>query len=240
VNAFLLLPGLLLVCGARGEGPSPRVLPAAAEPLAPCVRRTSGGWREPATLDALRLCQGRLRSRWIAGHERAKGRAPDGKALDELDDFQRSEVRGYLARHPERAHVEEAPEKPARETAPPSADKTGPAAAPGLKELGAALEGSSEGGKRGITPEGARQVVEYLTRQQGGVSPDMKLLLDSVSRDGPRLQHDTMLRLKRAAREAKGAGLELGVEPGLERWLLDPAQDPPEDPSGPNTPPATN
>lgn len=238
MNAFLL-PAALLVCPVGAEGPAPRALPA-AETFTPCVRRTSEGWREPATLDALRLCQDRLRSRWIAGHERAKGRAPDGKALDELDDFQRAEVRGYLSRHPERAHSEEPAVKPAVKPALQASGKDGAAAAPGLKELGTALEADSEGGKRGITPEGARQIVEYLNRQQGGVSPDMKLLLDSVSRDGPRLQHDTMLRLKRAAREAKGAGLDLGVEPGLERWLLDPAQDPPEDSSGPNPPPATN
>jgi hypothetical protein len=109
---------------------------------------------------------------------------------------------------------------------------------PGLKKdlaaLDRSLSKSSDYGRAGITQEGALDIVEFLECQQGGVSDDMMDLLNHVVRDGAKLQHDTMLRLKRAAREAEANGLELGVEQELQRWLLDPSTDPADDPNGPN------
>lgn len=109
-----------------------------------------------------------------------------------------------------------------------------------LAALDSSLAKKSDEGRAGITQDGALQIVEYLECEQGGVSDDMTDLLNHVVRDGGKLQHDTVLRLKQAARQAQENGLELGVDSDMEKWLLDPKTDPPDDPNGPNPTAGTN
>lgn len=217
------------------------VLAAAAHAagLAPCVRKAKSGYDEPKTLPALLRCQERAR----AGKE----------ASEEALELQRAEVRDYLARHPERASADEPPaSKPADPDAGLSpavkaqkarSRRAVKANAERLPEGDrAAYEGLSEGlwamsgdGEKGLTPEMAKEIVGYLQKQQGGVSAEMSGLLQSLTKDGAKLSHGSVRRLKKAARDAKGEGLDLGVaDEGMERWLLDPETDPPPGATGPH------
>ncbi|MFA5138259.1 MAG: hypothetical protein WC728_03420 [Elusimicrobiota bacterium] len=101
-----------------------------------------------------------------------------------------------------------------------------PAMANDLRALGNVMMSESEGGRKGITPAAAQAVLDFLQCQRGGPSVEMRGLLRSVSQDGADLKPATLLQLKRAARAAKGEELQLGVESGLEKWLLDPGTDP--------------
>ena len=56
---------------------------------------------------------------------------------------------------------------------------------------------------------------------QGFISPDMKDLLDSVVRDGGKLTPETMKKLQGAGKAAKGAGLDLNIDKGTEKDLLE-------------------
>lgn len=223
----------------------------------PCVRRLKKGLQEPATLPALVRCQKRARSKHLSG---LKGPA-SMEALDRLDDFQRAEVREYLLRHPDRASMEEPEKLPSRSEGGgdvlipgfggsrevPPGEKTQPAAlnmerlvpeqAADFLQLRESLLRQSPGGAAGVTPAMAQDIIRYLNKQQGGVSVEMRDLLQAVEKDGVKLSHQTMLKLKRAARAAKSEGLNLGIDPSLEKDLLDPATDPtPEDLGGVGVP----
>lgn len=212
-------------------------LPAAASStVAACVKKTPKGYDEPKTLSALLKCQ-----------ERARG----GKAASEAAlEAQRAEVRDYLSRHPERASVDEGPaaKKPdrpvpekvrAQRAASDRAMKKNAERLPeGDRAAYEALAGDlwslSGDGEKGLTPEMAKEIVGYLQKQQGGVSVEMRGLLESLSKDGAKLSDGSVRQLKKAARDAKAEGLELGVaDEGMEAWLLDPATDPPPAGDGP-------
>lgn len=196
------------------------VLPASPAPAAErwpaCVKKTAKGRREPPTLDALLECQDRSRAVL-----RRRGAAP--VEMDRFDDFQRRETRDYLSRHPRRATLRS---EPAEDSEPPPRPARGEAAGKGFDALKSSLSEKAGDGGAGITPAMARDITEYLRREQGGMSGEMSALLNSLQRDGADLSDESALRLKKAARKAKAAGLDLGVEPGMERWLLDPAEDP--------------
>ena len=89
-----------------------------------------------------------------------------------------------------------------------------------LDALKRSLWEKSDQGRRGVTPDMAKDIVDSIMAQQGYVSPDMGELLDAVQKDGPKLSDDTFLKLQSAAREAKAAGLELNIKPETERSLL--------------------
>jgi len=101
-----------------------------------------------------------------------------------------------------------------------------PGTAADLDAVNSQLVAGSDNGKKGITPDGARAIADYLECEQGGVSPDMQALLDQLSKDGGTLSDQSMVKLKQAARAAKDAGLDLGVDDKLEGWLLNPTTDP--------------
>ncbi|MBI3298490.1 MAG: hypothetical protein HYZ75_10025 [Elusimicrobia bacterium] len=216
------------------------LVPASAADLPPCVRRTKQGVDEPRTLQGLLGCQEKSRGRY---------RAADDAAAEAFGEFQRAEVRDYLARHPERATTD-SPET-AKAPARPSWDQKGltPEVA-GQKRrsmeavqnnaqrlpqadraeydtLGDQLWTQSGNGQLGVTPEMAQEIIGYLNKQQGGVSAEMADLLGSLQKDGPKLTHGSMRKLKKAARDAKSEGLDLGIEDeSTETWLLDPETDP--------------
>lgn len=201
-------------------------LAAAADRWPACVKKLPKGYDEPSSLDALLACQARVRQKL------GRRRPLSGAEADRLDAFQREEVRIYLSRHPRRATLRSEPvEAPPRPSPPPR----GKAAGDDIEKLERSLSEKAGDGGAGITPAMARDIAAYLQEKQGGMSGEMSALLDSLQRDGPKLSDESALRLKRAARKAKASGLELGIDPGMERWLLDPAQDPdvalPEPPS---------
>ena len=264
----------LLLCGApalAGESTITLAAPGALFPkqVKPCVLKTSDGWREPSSLDALLDCQAKVRGSWIQYYRDQKGDEPPAAALDKLDDYQRAEARAFTARHPDLATTASAPDAPEassaaaapvrsgaaktagrRRCAPPAAggaaptgalaaqeertaaamdandQKVDPGTASDLDALNSRLVADSKNGAAGITPDSARAIADYLQCEQGGVSPDMQSLLDHLSRDGGKLSDQSMVELKQAARAAKDAGLELGVDQQLEGWLLDPTTDP--------------
>ncbi|MDE2291024.1 MAG: hypothetical protein KGL53_02980 [Elusimicrobia bacterium] len=213
-------------------------LPAAAGTLLPaCVRPRRGGIDEPATLSGLLACQARAR----AAFQR------DASAREALGDFQRGEVRGYLARHPDRATTDDAaPASPSAPAPMPAVEARSRAAVEvngrrlpaadraAYQKLDDDLWKLSGGGKLGLTPAMAREITGYLQKEQGGQSAEMSDLLRSLQKDGSKLSDGSVIRLKKAARDAKGEGLDLGVDPKLEKWLLDPKTDPAAAGGGPD------
>lgn len=191
-----------------------------------CVKKTKQGFDEPRSLGALLRCQARAR----------KGLAADEAAAE----AQQAEVRDYLARHPERADSGDddgddsglKPEVLAQKLRSREAAMANAARLPGdaqveYTELSEQLWGMSRDGQQGITPAMTQEIVRYLHKQQGGMSVEMSDLLQGLSKDGSKLSHGSMRKLKKASRDAKGEGLDLGIEDeSTERWMLDPTTDP--------------
>lgn len=217
---------LLLALACQAAEPSPakkELLPAGpALKLPACVRKLKPGIREPKTFDALMDCQFAKRKDFIEALKASRKRGPTAEEYDRFDDFQRKEARDYLKRHP----AEPAPaEKPAAKA---STEQS-------LSAIQEFMERKSENGRKGITPEIAQALTDYLKAAQGGVSPEMASLLEDLSQDGPRLRHKTMYKLKRAAREADAEGVSFkDIDPELIKWLVDPATDPDPDEPGPD------
>lgn len=200
---------------------------AYAAPLPACVTKTKLGFNEPPTLKALMGCQAGKRTGF-------KGNA------EAFGEFQRGEVQEYLARHPERASTDESGEgageddskagkqkRRSREAAAANAERLPEKDRAEFQGLNEELWNMSGDGQLGVTPDMAKAIVGYLQKQQGGVSAEMSALLGSLEKDGSKLSHGSVRMLKKAARDAKGEGLDLGIEdPSTETWLLDPATDP--------------
>ena len=185
----------------------------------------------PATLDELRACQEKRRAEAVRAAQ-LKGRPLDASAFDALDDRQRAETRRFLART---NFVIEgpAPVGAAPDAAAPRAkagklggatsqdlSRADPKSAAAMAALQARLQGAAGDGSRGVTPAMADDIRATLLQSQGGISPDMKDLLDAVSRDGGKLTPDTMKLLQGAGRAAKDDGLNLNIDPEIEKQLL--------------------
>jgi hypothetical protein len=226
---------------------------SAAAGLPDCL--TEPGTKRPREdFQALRDCQSAAREKYARAKDK-KGRAPSAAALERLDEHQRSEAKRFFE-NPNAGAVSgggstliDTPDAPPEQGAPARApkDKLGGLADADRAKAGAAagelagregrLMAAAGDGSQGITPGMARDIIATLTKQQGGVSGDMKSLLDSVVRDGGKLKPETMQKLQDAAKSAKGAGLQLGIDPKIEKGLLesDFSQDKvPEQPSSPN------
>lgn len=201
--------------------------------------------RDPATrrpredFQSLRECQLQARDAFAAKKDK-KGRAPAPAALERFDEHQRAEAKRFFE-NPAAQAVDgggttlidsDAPAGAASSAADAGArDKLG-----GLSETDRAKAGKGAGallglegrlkaaagdGSQGITPAMARDIIATLKGQQGGVSGDMQDLIDAVVRDGGKLKPETMQKLQDAAKAAKGAGLQLGIDPKIEKGLLD-------------------
>jgi hypothetical protein len=216
---------LLLVCG-----------PAAAKAAVPSCLPGPGADGGPQTLDELRACQDKARAAAVR-KARKKGRTLTAGQLEALDEQQRSETRRFLADGD--AVITDGPAEGAAPAAVSAADlpagatpgKLGGASAADLAQvdsnsaasiaaLQARLQAAAGDGSRGITPSMAGDILSTLTQAQGGVSPDMQALLDAVAKDGGKLTPDTMKLLQGAGQAAKGQGLDLGIDPGIEKELL--------------------
>ena len=187
-----------------------------AAALAPCV--------DSGSYDALRECHRRERDALV---ESMLGKTVDKKNLAQLkalDRRHRSEEKSYRVKNPgsELAILAEAQELKGTPTEAASAGAIKPQPeGDGLAELKTKLEAASPKGSRGITPEMAAQVRDHLLKKQGFISPQMEQLLRATASDGVNLSHETMRMIQDAAREAKGAGLDLGVDERTEKMLLD-------------------
>lgn len=198
------------------------VLSALAAAAAGSGPARCAGAKDPKSLDALMACQDRAFAKASERYVKKKRGVPPPDVEERWRDAQREEVRAYLARHPDRAHV-------GPDDVPPAVDETPPAHAEqkDLDSLKARMWRDSDGGRRGITPEIAAQLTKYLKDRQGGqVSSEMQDLLDAVQKDGPKLTDGTVLKLKSAARQAKSEGMDLGVSPQVEDFLLHDEQAP--------------
>ncbi len=199
--------------------------------------------RDPATrrpredFESMRECQRVAREAFAAKKDK-KGRVPGAAALERFDDHQRAEAKKFFD-NPMAEAVgggagttlvdSDAPESSAPAAA--AREKLGGLSATdrakagegagALMGLEGRLKAAAGDGSKGITPGMARDIIATLKGQQGGVSADMQGLLDSVVRDGGKLKPETMKKLQDAARSAKGAGLQLGIDPKIEKGLLD-------------------
>ena len=221
----MLLPALLALLAAA---------PASAAALRPasCLRGSYGG-SAPKSLDDLRSCQAAARADLIDAAE-SKGKPLTDAQLDKIDDAQRAEARKFLASPsivstgPAAAPGSSGGESAAGSAAPKSklgglsaadAGRAGAGTA-SIRGLQARLQAAAGDGKNGITPGMADDIRATLTQTQGSVSPDMQALLTGVQKDGGKLTPDTMKLLQGAGRSAKGAGLDLNIDPGMEKELL--------------------
>jgi len=192
--------------------------PAAA---AGCVGADPEGADDPATAEAFQACQAKQRKAFIKSVTGRTGRAPTEAALERFDDRARAEAATYFSRHTQTGD-DPSPAPAAAEKASDhvSVEKAGGADAKDVDALKAAMVEKSEGGKKGVTPEMADDMRKFLEQRQGSVSPDMERLLQSTSRDGANLTQGTMQQLRGAAKQAKGQGLDLGIDPSMEKALL--------------------
>lgn len=204
----------------------------AAEPVVTCVERKGASYKEPQTLAALRRCH---QERIAAARSTAKTE-PTGDVLDRWDDLQRAEVADYLSRNPDRATMSEEKWRPEpRETAYsrqkdsdlPDQEAVSRAVkdAEARKEDGGDIEKSlwekTDGGKKGITPDVAKELIKHIRAQkEQPVGPETLDLLDSLYTDGPNLSDSTVEKLRGAARKAKASGMSLGVDSETEYELL--------------------
>ena len=210
MNGMVLGAWLVLLAGLASAFPA-------------CFDKKAPEDKAPATLSALLDCQSAKRATLIKENWRKTKREPPASFLDKLDGYQRAEVREYLASHPERARVDEGADDTAKHEG-----------ISGNEELGKSLRRKSADGRLGVTPEMAEDILKLLKSKQGTVSPDMQDLLDHLSKDGNRLSHASMRRLKAAAQDAKKNGLDLNVPPDIEELLLRPVDETPDDETGPD------
>lgn len=112
--------------------------------------------------------------------------------------------------------------KKQQDPAPAAKDesKVDPQTAQALRQLQDKLQSESDDGRKGVDPQMAKEIEDFLGKQQGGMSPDMKALVESAAKDGPDLSADTMQKLQHAARAVKAEGLDLGIKPDTEKSLL--------------------
>lgn len=204
-----------------------------AEPVVTCVERKGGAYKEPQTLASLRRCH---QERVAAARSAAKAE-PSAATLDRWDDLQRAEVADYLSRNPDRATMSEEkwrpePERPTAYSRSKDSDMPDQEAvtramqdAESRKEEGGDIEKrlweKTDGGKKGITPDVAKELIRHIRGQQEQpVGPETLDLLDSLYTDGPSLSDSTVEKLRGAARKAKASGMSLGVDSETEYELL--------------------
>jgi hypothetical protein len=216
--------------------------------------------RDFVDFDALRACQDKERLAFIDATRAKKKRLPTEAELDGLEERQRGEAREFFAgrtqgvsdmdlaseadappkrKDPENTHVIHPPSRtgPAKKLQGPLALVEGQDGMTqgDLDFLRNSLGQKSDHGKKGVTPEMAGDMRKMLMQKQGSVSPDMSRLLDLTSRDGANLSQETMEALRDAGKQAKGAGMNLNIDPDTERQLLEDDLTPSGGRAGPGT-----
>jgi hypothetical protein len=217
--------------------------PAAAVPPASCLHVSSG--TAPSTFDEFRRCQDKMHAA-VVDAAASKGAPLTEAQLDKLDDAQRAEARKFLAQpgFSTSGPSEAGTGSPGKTS---SKGKLGGATAADLgrldaksgaavKGLGDRLQAAAGDGKAGITPSMADDARATLIQAQGSISPDMQDLLNGVQKDGGTLTSGTMKKLQGAGKAAKGEGLDLNIDPAVEKQLLNSdfnKEKPADDPSDP-------
>ena len=212
----MLLPALLVVLTAA---------PAAALKPASCLHASAEG--ASSSLDALHKCQAKARAAAVAAAA-AKGTPLTEAQLDSIDDYQRVEARKFFAQpqnvvtgSPATSDAQAAPSEKSRAASAANLARLDPKSRDAVAGLQGRLQAAAGDGKDGVSPAMADDIRTTLLQAQGSISPDMQSLLDAVSHDGGKLTPDTMKKLQGAGREAKGAGLDLGLDPEMEKQLLE-------------------
>lgn len=193
---------------------------SAADRIPDCVHVSTASARYKADLDAVRDCQNQARQKLIDAAA-AKGKPLSYQRLERIDDLQRAEVKSYLEKS---GTVIEGSTKNGRGlggVTERDRARVTPEESAEIAGLQSRLHAAAGDGRDGITPAMGRDILDSLTRKQGSVSPEMKDLLDSVVRDGGKLSAETMKKLQSAGRAAKGEGLDLNIEKGTEKELLE-------------------
>ena len=193
---------------------------SAADKLPDCIHVSSTSTRYQADLDAVRDCQNKTRQKLIEDAA-AKGKPLSYQRLERIDDLQRAEVKAYLEKS---GTIIDGATKQGRGLGGVSErdrSRVSPEEGAEIDGLEKRLHAAAGDGSAGITPAMGRDILDSLTRKQGSVSPEMKDLLDSVVRDGGKLSSETMKKLQNAGRAAKSEGLDLGIEKGTEKELLE-------------------
>ena len=208
-------PALLAVLLAAPASASVRI--------ASCLHPASG--TAPTNLDELRACQDRARADAVA-KAASKGTPLTDAQLDRIDDRQRAEARKFFAKPEEKLGGAKASDL----------KRVDPKSAAAIVGLQGRLQAAAGDGKAGVTPAMADDVRATLIQAQGSISPDMKDLLDGVQRDGGKLTPETMKKLQGAGRAAKDDGLDLNIDPNVEKSLLESDFD--KDKTGAGSPPA--
>lgn len=232
-----MLASLLLLASLAAPDAAAAPKRKAAPEIPDCVHvsTTAARLRYKPDLDSVRDCQEKARAGLIAAAEE-KGKPLTYTQIERIDDLQRAEVRDFLANS---GTIIDGETKNGRGLGGiTDADLGRVSAEDGgdLKSLEKRLHGAAGDGKDGITPAMGRDIIDTLTKKQGFVSPDMQALIDAVVKDGGKLTPDTMKKLQGASRAAKAAGLNLNIDPGTEKQLLEHDFD--KDKESPQLPPA--
>lgn len=221
------------------------VIPARATKFPDCAREGKPPRDKPFLQDVLD-CQEKARTDFTE-KKRRTGQEPTPEELDALDQHQRKEVRDYISRNDDVGTVAQTPASQPEDDAPKAAGgklgglsdtdlrRVSRKQAQGLRELQRRIHERAADGQGGVTPQSVRDIEEFLLRRQGHISPEMAELLRGVEKDGGTLSDDTMKRLSEAAKAAKSEGLDLGIDPQIEKGLLE--FQPPRNaaPSGPGS-----
>ncbi len=186
-------------------------------------------------LDSVRDCQDKARQKLI-DQAQARGKPLSYRRIEEIDDAQRAEAKEFLERSGTVIDGTNKNDRGLGGLSEQDRARASPGDADALKGLEQRLHEAAGDGKNGITPSMGRDILDTLTQRQGGVSPDMKALIDSVVKDGGKLTPETMKQLQGAGQQAKGAGLDLGIDKGVEKSLLEHDFD--KDKDAPPPPPA--
>lgn len=193
---------------------------ASAEQLPDCIHVSSTSVRYKADLDAVRDCQDKARQKMVDDAQ-SKGKPLSYDRLEQIDDQQRAQMREFFARSgtiitgttKSNRGLGGVTQKDLRRV---SADERAE-----IDDLEKRLHSAAGDGKDGITPSMGRDIIDSLTKKQGSVSADMKDMIDAVVRDGGKLSPETMKKLQGAGRAAKGDGLDLNIDQGTEKELLE-------------------
>ncbi|MDP3541622.1 MAG: hypothetical protein Q8T11_04055 [Elusimicrobiota bacterium] len=196
--------------------------PASAQKVPDCIHvsTTAVKLRYKPDLESVRDCQEKARQKLIDDAV-SKGKPLSYRTIERIDDEQRAQVRDFLANS---GTVIEGATKSDRALGGVTEEDRSRVSSEEGAALGALeerLHAAAGDGKDGITPAMGRDLIDSLTKQQGFVSGEMKDLIDAVVRDGGKLTPETMKRLQKAGRAAKGAGLDLNIDKGTEKNLLE-------------------
>lgn len=171
-------------------------------------------------LDSVRDCQEKARRKLI-GDAEAKGKPLSYAQIEGIDDRQRAEVREFLANSGTIIEGSTKNDRPLGGAVDEDLAKLSPEEGAEIRALEKRLHEAAGDGKEGITPAMGRDLVDSLAKRQGFVSPGMRDLIDAVVRDGGKLTPETMKKLQKAGRAAKGAGLDLNIDEGTGKALLE-------------------